>query len=259
MSSSFERLVEYIQFLRSSDQGCPWTKSQDFASLLPQTIDECVEMLQALQQGNMKEFDEELSDLLYHLAFYCVIAQEQNGLSTEEDLSIRADAIIKKHETRLPPAEKRAEFTPESINIYWQEKKGVRVKESIFAEMQASFPALHFAVKCQSKAASVGFDWSNAEEVLDKLDEESRELHDAVKQKTSQEVIQDEIGDMLFTLVNIARHCNIDPEVALHHANQKFMRRFKHVEKLAKEKNIALSEADLENLEALWNEAKTAG
>lgn len=259
MSSNFEQLLKYVQDLRNSEQGCPWTKAQTIDSLLPQTLEEAYEFIHAYQHQSESDFNDELGDLLYHVAFYCVIMSEQSGVALDQEMQQRIEKIINKHEQRLPPKSERANYTPEQINTYWQQQKqsSAPKQKSVLAKVTAELPAMLRAMQIQSTVADVGFDWENAGQVIDKLKEETDELQAEVTATVRDKCrIQDEIGDILFTCVNLARHCKIDPEIALHDANEKFIKRFQRCETIAEGQQINFAESPLATLESLWQQAK---
>lgn len=259
MSSALEQLLQYIQELRSSESaGCPWTKAQTADSLLPLTLEEMYEFIEAHRQQNQKEWLSELGDMLYHVLFYLVLEIEKSGQPSPQYLQRLVEAIIEKHEQRLPPPAERAHYNPEQMNDYWQKKKAkLRPPvKSALTNIPVNCPSLLRANIIQRYAAQVGFDWENAQQALEKLEEETRELQHEIQHNTNSDRLQDEMGDVLFTCVNLSRHLNIDPEIALHHANEKFIRRFKHVENQAQRQNIQINESSMDDLGQLWQQAK---
>jgi len=256
MASDFESLVKYIQDLRQSTEGCAWTKSQTVASLLPQTLEEIYEIIHAYEHQDDAAFNAELGDLLYHVAFYLVIEIEKSDVPIDEALRQRIEQIIEKHEKRLPPKQERVNLSAEEVNAYWQHQKGVSQQESIFDDLTLGLPAMMIAGKCQQKAANLGFDWKTSPEVMQKLEEEIGEIKQELHEKAARSRLQDELGDVLFTCVNLARHLQIDPEIALQQANQKFMHRFKKLEKMASDENLDFHQASIDELEELWQRAK---
>ena len=251
-----EALLEIMAKLRATDGGCPWDLEQDFRSIAPYTIEEAYEVADAIERGDMTALKDELGDLLFQTVFHTQMAREE-GLFDFGDV---ADAITDKMIRRHPHVFGDADFrTAQDQTTAWEAQKAVERKEkgadSLLADVPAGLPGLTRAVKLQKRAGRVGFDWKNAQDVLDKIAEETCELRDAM-QSGKQSEIEEEFGDLLFVLANLSRHLDVDPEAAIRSANEKFMRRFGHIEDTLKAAGRSTHDASLEEMEAIWREAK---
>lgn len=256
-----ERLLSIMAQLRDKQTGCPWDIEQNFASIAPYTIEEAYEVAEAIAEGDMASLREELGDLLLQVVFYAQMAKEEN-IFTFEDV---AEAICNKLVSRHPHVFGDADITSATA----QTENWERLKEqeraaknsthnftSILADIPKALPALTRALKLQKRAAKVGFDWKNVGDVVAKLEEETQELKVEIESGSPREKIQDELGDMLFVLANIARHYDIEPEEALRATNRKFERRFSYIESALAEAGRSCAEASLTEMDALWDEAK---
>lgn len=250
-----EQAQAVIALVKHFRQTCPWTRSQTFKSLAPQTLEEAYELVDAIEQNNIEELKSELGDVFYHTVLYCAMAEEQGWFSFED---IAADTLAK-HEQRMPPEELRANLDPEGVNTYWnhQKMKQLSEQESVLSGVAKTIPALMRAIKLQNRAAKVGFDWPHISMVVDKLHEELCELQEAYHTQESPSRIEEEYGDLLFVIANLGRHLQVDPELALRRANEKFTERFHYIEKQARRRNKALTDLSLEEMDAYWEEAKT--
>jgi nucleoside triphosphate diphosphatase len=264
---STRRLIEIMAALRTPETGCPWDLEQNFSSIAPYTIEEAYEVVDAIERGDMEDLRDELGDLLLQVAFHARMAQEA-GLFDFEDV---AAAICEKLVRRHPHVFAQGEaLTAEGVAAQWSEIKAIEqarraerraaAESGTLAGVPLPLPALTRAVKLQQKAAKVGFDWNDARLVLDKLREEIAEVEaelPAQPGSTPSAALGEEIGDLLFAVANLARHANVDPEQALRGANAKFERRFGHIEASLAGDGKKPGEATLEEMEALWVEAKT--
>ena len=251
---SFGDLVEIMEKLRSPE-GCPWDRKQTHESLLPYLLEETYEVIDAVKKGSDEELKEELGDLLLQVVFHSQITKERGAFDIEDVV----DSIAKKLVHRHPHVfgEREDIKTAEDVNREWEklkEKEGKK-KESLLDGIPESMPALERAYKLQKRAAKVGFDWEGFEGIKEKLIEEISEIEEEIK-KGDREKIEEEVGDFLFMAVNLARFLGVHPEVALRRANEKFEKRFRYIEKRAKEMGKNLKEMSLEEMEALWQEAK---
>ena len=247
------RLIDTLDILRVK---CPWDAKQTNESLRPNTIEEVYELTQALLDNDPAEIKKELGDVLLHVLFYSKIGSE-NG---QFDIADVADAINNKLIFRHPHVfgDVHAD-TPEQVAQNWEQ---IKLKEkggnkSVLAGVPAALPALVKAFRVQEKAANVGFDWETPNQVWDKVAEETAEVHQAIKSENKEE-IEAEFGDLFFSLVNAARLYGINPVNALERTNRKFIARFNWLEAKAKEQGKALKDMTLEEMDALWNEAKVA-
>jgi len=263
MKSNFENLVELMRRLRAPD-GCPWDREQTYESLAPYLLEEAFESFDAIQdaaEGKTENLREELGDLLLQIIFHSQIAEEAGDFTIEDVCA----GITKKMILRHPHVfgDKKFDTANEVLNN-WDElkkaereitKKEEKTKDSILDEVPLAFPALIEANKLTRKAAKVGFDWENTREIFDKFDEEISELRTAVSNAENKN-IEEEIGDLLFVVVNLARRLDVEPETALKKTNRKFRQRFKFIEENLKMRGKNLEESNLKEMDALWNEAK---
>ena len=267
-SRNITRLLEIMAALRTPETGCPWDLKQDFDSIKPYTIEEAYEVADAIERKDFDDLCDELGDLLLQVVFHARMAEE-NGLFSFGDV---VHAITAKMIRRHPHVfAVNATDTPEAVKIQWDEIKRQekaeraerRAKNGITEDFKAghlggvqrSFPALTEALKLQEHAARVGFDWSEPEPILAKFEEEIGELREAL-QTDDKSRISDELGDLIFAAVNLARHTKTDPEQALRGTNTKFRRRFNHIEESLNASGETLDAATLERMEALWQDAK---
>lgn len=252
------RLLAIMARLRDPQGGCPWDVEQTFASIAPYTIEEAYEVADAIERADMDDLRGELGDLLFQVVFHARMAEEQ-GLFTFDDV---ATAIADKLERRHPhvfgeagprtAAEQKAAW--EAVKA--QERKS-RARHGLLDDIPSGLPALTRAVKLTARAARVGFDWPQVEQVFDKLDEEVRELRAEVE-GADHERLREELGDLLFVIANLARKLNVEPEDALRAANAKFQRRFAHIETQLGHDGRTPDQSDLAEMDALWNAAKRA-
>lgn len=237
-----------------SKGGCPWDRKQTHKSLKPFLVEETCEVLEAINKKKPKKLMEELGDLLYQVLFHSQIAKERNRFTINDVLENTYRKLTRRHphvfgDIRIKSAEKVIE--------HWHKLK---LKEgrtkSIVADIPLTLPALQKAGKVQRKVATVGFDWKHTHEVLDKIDEELKEVKDAIKKKKNSKIAE-EIGDLLFAIVNLSRFLGIEPENALHETINKFIVRFQKVEKMLTRQGKILEECTLEEMERTWNRCKT--
>lgn len=249
LSRAFIKLIEIMKRLRGPD-GCPWDKEQTHESLVKYLLEETYEVLEALEQGNEEAFKEELGDLLLQVVFHAQIAEERGSFNIEEVLSTVSEKLYRRHphvfgETSLN--------TADEVLKHWegikQDEKGGKLLDSV----PDTLPALAFAQHLQSRAARVGFDWSDKEGVVAKVEEEIDELRKSLSEK---EGSADEFGDILFSLVNLSRHLGVDAEFALKKASRRFKRRFSLVEEEAEKRGLNLFQLSLSQLDELWESAK---
>jgi nucleoside triphosphate diphosphatase len=256
---NIKRLLEIMTSLRHPETGCPWDTRQTFKTIVPYTLEEAYEVADTIERGDMRELKDELGDLLFQVVFYAQLAKEQ-GLFDFTDV---VDAINDKLTRRHPHVFANAQFENEqAVHDNWEkskagerDKKSTQEKASLLDGVAKSLPALKRAQKLQKRAARVGFDWPAVEPVLNKLDEEITELREAMH--TGNKVAQqEEMGDLLFTCVNLARHLEIDSEEALRHCNHKFEKRFAYIEQCVQKQGREVKECTGDELEALWQSAK---
>lgn len=252
------RLMEIMRRLRDPETGCPWDIEQDFASIAPYTIEEAYEVADAIERGEMGELRDELGDLLLQVVYHSQMAQEAGFFGFEDVVDSISTKMYRRHphvfgdESRDKSA---AQQVADWEAIKAAEREGKPETVSVLDGVAAGLPALTRAVKLQNRAARVGFDWPETGMVLDKIIEESGELVEA-RDSLGEEEIAEEFGDLMFVMANLARHLDIEPETALRSANAKFIRRFNMVEDLLKARGKAPEHSNLEEMDALWNEAK---
>ena len=266
MSTNVERLAEIMALLRDPDKGCPWDVEQTFASIAPHTIEEAYEVADAIETGDMKGLEDELGDLLLQVVFHAQMAREQGIF----DLEGVAGAICAKLVRRHPHVFGDGEVADARAQLQaWEDHKagerrarshhgdGGADMHSVLDGIALGLPALLRALKLQRRAARVGFDWDEADQALAKLDEEMAEL----KQEMASDAIdagrlEEEIGDLLFSVVNLARKLELDPELALRRGNAKFDRRFRLIESMLAQSGQRPEDTPLEEMEVLWKRAK---
>lgn len=246
---AFERLVGIMDDLREK---CPWDKKQTIQTLRQLTIEEMYELTDAITEEDWKGIREELGDLFLHLVFYARIGTEQGQLTLEQVLNGISDKLIARHPHIYGEVTVKDE---EDVKRNWERLKLKEGKKSVLAGVPKGLPALVKAMRLQEKAKQVGFEWDTADQVREKVAEELNELDEAVE-KQNQAEIEEEWGDLLFSMVNYARFLKIDAENALERTNKKFIRRFTRMEALAVEKGQQLSDLSLAAMDELWNQAK---
>ncbi len=259
------QLLEIMKSLRNPDSGCPWDIEQKFSTIAPYTIEEAYEVADAVARDDMDELCSELGDLLFQVVYHSQMADEK-GLFNFRDVTENInEKLIRRHphvfaESEITDAKTQSiawEAIKTQERLSKQEKAGQ--EQGLLGGINKAMPALARAQKLQSRAATVGFDWHETQTVLDKIKEELEEVEEEINSETqSVEKIEDEIGDLLFTCVNLARHFSIDSESAVRKTNAKFEKRFAHIENTLKDQGTNLRDATLEMMDKLWNEAKTA-
>ncbi len=254
---SMERLLKIMARLRDPKSGCPWDREQNFASIAPHTIEEAYEVADAIERGALDELKGELGDLLFQVVFHAQMAREQGSFEFDDVVN----AISEKLERRHPHVFADAHIaTAQEQNIAWEEHKrhersARNAVASVLDDVPIGMPALTRATKLGKRAASVGFDWPNIDGVLEKIEEEMGELRGAL-QSLSKDEQQAELGDVLFSLANLGRHLHIDLETALRRTNAKFERRFRYVETQLRVQGKSPQQSTLDEMDALWTEAK---
>jgi tetrapyrrole methylase family protein/MazG family protein/ATP diphosphatase len=254
---SIQRLLTIMTRLRDPEAGCPWDREQSFASIAPYTIEEAYEVADAIERGDLHDLKGELGDLLFQVVFHAQMAREQHAFEFDDV----ANAISDKLERRHPHVFGDAHIvTAQEQNVAWEQHKRTEraardAHGSALDDVPIGMPALTRATKLGKRASSVGFDWPDINGVLDKIEEEVRELRGALKSDDPAE-IKAELGDVLFSLANLGRHVRVDLEAALRQTNAKFERRFRYVEAGLRKQGKSPQEASLEEMDVLWNEAK---
>jgi ATP diphosphatase len=260
-SRDIARLIEIMVALRHPESGCPWDLQQDFASIAPYTIEEAYEVADAIERGDLDHLKDELGDLLLQVVFHARMAEERGAF----DFGAVVEAITSKLLRRHPHVfGDLGRHSPAQVEGFWarikeEERQAQRIAPapSVLANVPVALPALTRALKLQEKASSVGFDWNDPRAVLAKIREEADEIEHALAGGDKREIAS-EVGDLLFAVVNLARHASADPEAVLRGTNAKFERRFRFIEEKLAEAARTPAEASLEEMDRLWNEAKSA-
>jgi len=250
----FERLKEIMKQLRAN---CPWDKKQTHASLRPYLIEEAYETLEAIDREDPGELREELGDLLLQIVFHATLAQEKGQFTVDDVVRGISDKMVSRHPHVFGDA--RYE-TAEEVVGQWEERKKEegKLRESILEGIPESMPALLRAQRLQSRAAKAGFDWEHVKDVLDKVEEEFGEFREALHER-DEDKVEDELGDILFALVNVSRFTGINAENALRRTIAKFIKRFRHIEMRASEEGRELRDMSLHEMERHWQESKRDG
>jgi len=251
------RLLAIMARLRDPEQGCPWDRAQTPETIVPYTLEEAYEVGEAIASGDVDVIRGELGDLLFQVVFQARLAEEAGRF----DFDAVARAIGDKLWRRHPHVFGEAEFADDhERDVAWElskaEERRARERHGVMDDIPLAMPALARAMKLQRRARRVGFDWDHAAPVLDKIREEIEEVQAEFEQGGSPERLTDEVGDVLFAVVNWARHLGVDPETALRGSNRKFERRFRAMEALALERGLDLAKLDLPALDGLWSEVK---
>ncbi len=246
-------LIAIMSALRG-ENGCPWDKEQTRESLKPFIVEEAYEVLEAIDEKNPEAIKEELGDLLFQIVFQCQIAKERGEFGMQEVLERIAKKMIARHPHVFGDAQYK---TSEEVLVHWeaQKKREGKQRESVLEGVPKTLPSLLRAHRLQDRASRVGFDWEKIDDVLQKLEEEMREFRQALKEK-GQDDIEDELGDVFFSLVNISRFVGVNPEDALRKTISKFISRFRYIEMAAADAGKTLSDMTLAEMDALWDAAK---
>jgi ATP diphosphatase len=260
-------LLSIMTALRDPATGCPWDKKQTFETIAPYTIEEAYEVADAIARDDMIDLKDELGDLLFQSVYHAEIAREKNIFNFFDVVRTIAEKMLRRH----PHVFGSLDATEADVKVNWEAIKAQerlekrKAKQSLgtsdeskglLDQVKAGKPVLKYALALQEKAATVGFDWDDAKFVFAKIEEEIQELRFELEQGTALSRHEDEIGDILFAVVNLARHLNVDPERALQSTNEKFKSRFSYIEQKLKSRGQTLEKTTLEEMEALWQEAK---
>lgn len=266
-SRDIRSLLEIMSFLRTPEKGCPWDQDQDFSTIAPYTIEEAYEVADAIQRGDLADLRDELGDLLLQVVFHARIAEERAAFDFGDVVEGITAKLIRRHPYVFGDARHLGQ---DEVKRLWDvikesekaERAARRTRDGmepdatgLLADVPIGLPGLTRAEKLTRKAATVGFDWPDASRVMEKIEEELDEVREAAATGV-QDRIEDEIGDLLFAVANLARHFEINPEAALRRANAKFERRFHFIERSLLDQGRSLAEADLDEMESLWGDAK---
>ena len=251
------RLLEIMRALRDPEQGCPWDLKQDFSSIAQYTIEEAYEVADAIERQNWTELKSELGDLLLQSVYHTQMASEIDLFTFDDVVNLISDKMVARH-PHVFGSESRDKTAAQQVKDWEQikaEERASKGRKGVLDDVAISLPALSRAIKLQKRAARVGFDWPEIDTVFDKITEEVHEMREAYSRQDENN-LQEELGDLLFVLVNFARHLKIDAEEALRGANSKFISRFKYIESELHKKNMTPEESSLDEMDTLWNAAK---
>lgn len=256
MSKEFDNFLDTIMRLRDPENGCPWDIKQDAVTLRNNLIEEAYECVEAINKKDNEHIKEELGDMLLVAVMIAYIKEQEGKFKVSEVLETVTEKLVRRHphvfgESSADTAEK----VIEQWNDIKENVEGRRKKDSLMDEIKDYLPPLEQAVRMQKKAARVGFDWKNVLDIFEKLDEEKNELLEEIYSQ-DRERIENEVGDLLFSVVNIARFMKIDPGIALHKTNTKFKERFRFIESGMKKKGLDLDHSNIDEMEKYWNMAK---
>ena len=248
---AFGRILTIMNELREQ---CPWDKKQTLESLRPLTIEETYELSDAIIKKDLTLLKEELGDILLHIVFYAKIGEEQGAFDIAQVINELCEKLIRRHPHIYGDVKVENE---EQVKQNWEKLKMKEGRKSVMGGVPESLPALIKAWRIQDKAKQVGFEWDNIDDVWAKVEEELHEFKDVVKEANADKM-EDEFGDLLFSLVNYSRFINIDPETALERTNQKFLKRFRYIEEVAASRGKQMTDMTLGEMDEIWNEAKKA-
>jgi MazG family protein len=254
-------LLALMARLRAPDDGCPWDLEQTFASIAPHTIEEAYEVAGAIEDQDWPGLKDELGDLLFQVVFHARMAEERGLFNFGDVVSAIVEKMVRRHPHIFGALEgiESAEAQVQAWEDHKKKERAARIgaRRGLLDDIPRALPALSHALKLQKRAASVGFDWDSSARVLEKLQEEAAEIVEAQSDGAPREKLTDEVGDLLFVAVNLARHLKVDPEVALRGSNAKFLRRFRFIEAGLAARGLTPEQATLDDMEALWQSAKS--
>ncbi len=257
MPDPMRRLLDVMACLRDPQGGCPWDLEQSFTTIAPHTIEEAYEVVEAIEAGDMAALKDELGDLLFQVVFYAQLAHEDGSFDFDDVAGAITEKMIRRHPHVFADTEVG---TAEAQTLAWEEQKERERRSKGYtgalAGVSVALPAVSRALKLQNRAARVGFDWASALPILDKIIEEVEEVRHEIESGAARSRLEDEIGDLLFACINLARKLDIDPEGALRRGNRKFERRFRAVEKALDADGRTPQDSSLDEMDALWDAAK---
>lgn len=262
MKPSIDHLLEVMARLRDPTTGCPWDVEQNFETIAPYTIEEAYEVADAIARGDKEALKEELGDLLFQVVFHARMAEESGDFAFDDVAAAIAEKMIRRHpHVFAGDSVASAEAQTARWEVHKAKERAAKARQggrrpSVLDEVPIALPALMRAEKLSKRAARVGFDWPEVEQVFDKMEEEIAELRHALRDGENQSRLTDEVGDLLFCVANLARHLQVDPEEALRRTNDKFSRRFRRVEERIAASGRGLADATLDEMEGHWQAAK---
>jgi ATP diphosphatase len=266
---SLEDLLAVMARLRDPERGCPWDLQQDFPTIAPHTLEECYELVDAIERGDFAQVRDELGDVLFQVIFYAQMGREQGRFDWPDVVDNLVEKLLRRHPHvfpsgklaagALPEDDSRAQVDVARVHQTWEQikqtEREAKLQGGVLDDVPVALPALSRAAKLQKRAARVGFDWENWRQVLEKIQEEQGEVVEAIEQGDAA-AIEDEIGDLLFACVNLARFVKVDPEAALRSSNRKFERRFRFIEQTLAAGGERPEQVSLDVMEQLWLQAK---
>ena len=256
-------LLRVMERLRDPDNGCPWDQAQDFETIVPSTLEECYELAAAIEQADFPHVAEELGDVLFQVVFYSQLGRERGLFTFQEIVSTLVAKLVRRHPHVFAQGEIEgivdADVDVGEVKRSWEaikkQERDARRQTATLADIPTTLPALSRAQKVQKRAAQVGFDWERIDDVIGKLEEELQEFVQARAESVARQ--EDELGDLLFSCVNLARHAGLDAEAALRRATRKFESRFQHMETQLNERGRQIQDLDTESLDRHWRRAKS--
>ena len=260
MSAAVDRLTEVMARLRNPDGGCPWDLEQNFKTIAPYTLEETYEVVEAIERDDPKAMKDELGDLLFQIVFHAQMGKEASLFDLDQIANHVAEKMIERHPHVFGD---RNANNAETVLANWENDKAKKREAaaggkplSALDGVTSTLPGLTHAVKLQNRAARVGFDWTDARDIIAKIREETAEVEAEIGKPDNFDAMEDEMGDLFFVVANLARRLKIDPETALRRANRKFETRFRGIETRLAAKGRDIKDATLDEMEALWNEVK---
>ncbi len=268
---TIDDLLTLMSRLREPEFGCPWDQVQTYQTIAPSTLEEAYEVVDAIEQGDSQQLKEELGDLLFQVIFYSQLGSEDQQFNFTDIVAELTEKLVRRHPHVFPDGTLDSRISPDvspaeraaseaKIKASWeaikQQERAAKGHHSILDDIPKAFPATVRATKLQKRASSVGFDWENDQAVYVKVEEEIAELKEA-QASGNKDAIEDELGDVLFTIVNLSRHLGVDAETALRRSNQKFERRYRRMEAQANQDGVDFAEQSIDSKEQFWQQAKT--
>lgn len=261
-SDSMQQLLDIMTQLRNPQGGCPWDLKQNFRSILPHTLEEAYEVADAIESDDRVQLRDELGDLLFQVVFYCQLAREEGSFEFADVAQAMSDKLIRRHPHVFGDLQGETGMDSEQVLERWesikQDERDAKQQHSVLDDVPNALPALQRSAKLQKRAANVGFDWPNATPVLANMAEELEEVQQAFASGDKEHTLE-ELGDLMFACVNMARHLKQDPEQVMRAANAKFERRFRFLETQLLDAGEQLENVSLERMDAGWHAAKAAG